>query len=79
MTKVIPVPVLQDVASILNFIRKFPIVKKVEILNWNPRQFILKLTLPWYVIWPFSFYIKKNIQKQMKYLQGPEITIKIKH
>ena len=62
MTDIIkPIHVIKDVGSLLRALRHFKFIKKVSVEVHENRKFVLRLSMPWYYIFPFSTYQKIKI------------------
>ena len=59
-----PLNHLSNISSIITFINSFPIVKKFSIEEKNNRTVIVKVLLPWWYLWPFSFFLITRMQTQ---------------
>lgn len=72
-----PIHPIKNVSSLLRALRLFPYVKSVTIEIDN-RNFILRVKLPWYYIFPYSLYKRFQIKMALNKIKEPGSKIKIR-
>ena len=78
-TLIKPICTLKDVSSLIRALKFFPKIKKVNIEIHENRNFVLKIRLPWYYIFPYSYFIRRILEKKLSEHIEPGAKIKIKY